>query len=80
MEVVVRAARATSWLFVSDAVGRTLFSGEISKGSTRKFTTDVRLDLKVGNAGGVDIQVNGKKFASIGANGAVVSVSYGVDS
>ena len=80
VEVVVRAARATSWLFVSDAVGRTLFSGEISKGSTRKFTTDVRLDLKVGNAGGVDIQVNGKKFASIGANGAVVSVSYGVDS
>ncbi len=80
VEVVVRAVRANCWLFVSDASGRTLFSGEISKGSIRRFSTDVRLDLKVGNAGGVDVAVNGKKIASIGANGAVVSVSYGVDS
>ena len=76
----MRAARAKSWLFVSDASGRTLFSGEIPKGSTRKFTTDVRLDLRVGNAGGVDVQVNGNMLPSIGVNGAVVSVSYGVDS
>ena len=80
MEVVIRATRAKSWLFVSDAAGRTLFSGEVSKGSTRKFTTDVRLDLRIGNAGGIDVQVNGKKLDTIGANGAVVSVSYGVDS
>ena len=80
VEVVMRAARAKSWLFVSDASGRTLFSGEIPKGSTRKFTTDVRLDLRVGNAGGVDVQVNGNMLPSIGVNGAVVSVSYGVDS
>jgi len=80
VEVVVRAVRANCWLFVSDAAGRTLFSGEISKGSVRRFSTDVRLDLKVGNAGGVDLAVNGKQVAPIGANGAVVSVSYGVDS
>lgn len=80
VSVIVSAVRAKSWLFASDASGRTLFSGQISKGTSRTFTTDTRLDLKVGNAGGVDLQVNGKKTASIGVDGAVVSVSYGVDS
>lgn len=80
VEVVVNALRANSWLFVSDASGRTLFSGLISKGTSRTFTSDVRLDLKVGNAGGVDVQVNGKMTSSIGGNGEVVSVSYGADS
>lgn len=80
VEVIVDAIRARTWLFVSDAAGRTLFSGEIPKGSLRIFTSVSRLDLKVGNAGGVDLQVNGKKAAAIGGNGEVVSVSYGVDS
>ena len=80
VEVVVNALRANSWLFVSDASGRTLFSGLISKGTSRIFTSDVRLDLKVGNAGGVEVQVNGKMTSSIGGNGEVVSVSYGADS
>ncbi|MEY4347534.1 MAG: hypothetical protein RJA68_1037, partial [Actinomycetota bacterium] len=44
------------------------------------FSSDSELNLKVGNAGGVDLKVNGKKVAAIGVNGEVVSVSYGVDS
>jgi hypothetical protein len=65
---------------VSDATGRTLFSGQISRGTTKTFSTDVSLNVKIGNAGGVDLTVNGKKVDSIGADGEVVSVSYGVDS
>lgn len=80
VEVSINAARAKSWLFVSDAAGRTLFSGELSLGSSKVFTTDSQINLKVGNAGGVDLTVNGKKVGAVGANGAVVSVSYGVDS
>ena len=80
VELIVSAERAKSWLFVSDATGRTLFSGQISRGSTKTFSTDVSLNVKIGNAGGVDLTVNGKKVDSIGADGEVVSVSYGVDS
>ncbi|MEN9882240.1 MAG: hypothetical protein RI916_667 [Actinomycetota bacterium] len=80
VEVVINAARAKSWLFVSDASGRTLFSGQISRGAVKVFSSDSQLNLKVGNAGGVDLKVNGKKVAAIGVNGEVVSVSYGVDS
>ena len=80
VEVVISATRAKSWLFVSDATGRTLFSGQIAAGSTKTFTSDQQLNLKVGNAGGVDLSVNGKKIDSLGLDGQVVSVSYGVDS
>ena len=80
VEVVITAARAKSWLFVSDASGRTLFSGQISPGITKTFTSDGLLNFKIGNAGGVDLVVNGKKVDSIGADGEVVSVSYGLDS
>jgi len=80
VQLIISAARAKSWLFVSDATGRTLFSGQISRGTTKTFSTDVSLNVKVGNAGGVDLTVNGKKVDSIGVDGEVVSVSYGVDS
>ena len=80
VEVVIDAVRAKSWLFVSDASGRTLFSGQVSRGAIKVFSSDSQLNLKVGNAGGVDLKVNGKKVEAIGVDGEVVSVSYGVDS
>ena len=80
VEVVVNAVRAKSWIFVSDSSGRVLFSGQILRGVTKTFSTDEQLNLKIGNAGGVELSVNGKKIESLGADGQVVSVSYGVDS
>jgi len=80
VEVIVAATRAKSWLFVSDSSGRVLFSGQIATGVTKTFSSDLTLNLKIGNAGGVDLSVNGKKIDSVGADGQVVSVSYGVDS
>ena len=80
VEVIVTASRARSWLFVSDSAGRVLFSGQISTGVTKTFSSDLTLNLKIGNAGGVDLSVNGKKIDSVGVDGQVVSVSYGVDS
>jgi len=80
VEVIITATRAKSWLFVSDANGRVLFSGQISRGVTKTFTSGEQLNLKVGNAGGVDLSVNGTRVDQLGIDGQVVSVSYGVDS
>ena len=80
VEVVINAVRAKSWLFVSDDAGRVLFSGQIPLGAVKVFSSDSQLNLKVGNAGGVDLKVNGKKVEAIGVDAEVVSVSYGVDS
>ena len=80
VEVVIAAVRAKSWLFVSDTSGRVLFSGQIAQGMTKTFSSGQQLNLRIGNAGGVDVSVNGKKIDSLGTDGQVVSVSYGVDS
>ncbi len=80
VEVIINATRAKSWIFVSDATGVVLFSGQISKGDVKVFSSVKTLAIKIGNAGGLDLTVNGKKIGSIGAVGEVVDTSYGVNS
>jgi cytoskeleton protein RodZ len=78
--VKVAATRGNSWLFVSDANGTTLYSGQIRSGQNLNFSSSTRVSLKVGNAGAVDISVNGKGAQQIGDDGEVITVSYGVTS
>jgi cytoskeletal protein RodZ len=78
--VSVTATRGTSWLFVSDAAGTTLYSGQIRNSQKLNFSSTTRVNLKVGNAGAVDLSVNGKAAQQIGVDGEVVSISYGVTS
>jgi len=80
VSVKVSALRGNSWLFVSDASGVTLYSGQIRNGQTLNFSASTRISLKAGNGGAVDVSVNGKPGQQIGSEGAVVSLSYGVTS
>ncbi len=80
VSVSVTAVRANSWLFVSDSNGTTLYSGQVRNGQKLNFSATTRLSLKVGNAGAVDVSVNGKAAQQIGGDGEVVTVSYGVTS
>ena len=80
VSVSVTAVRANSWLFVSDSNGTTLYSGQVRNGQKLNFSATTRLSLKVGNAGAVDVSVNGKVAQQIGGDGEVVTVSYGVTS
>ncbi len=80
VSVSVTAVRANSWLFVSDSNGTTLYSGQVRNGQKLNFSATTRISLKVGNAGAVDVSVNGKAAQQIGNDGEVVSVSYGVTS
>ena len=80
VSVSVTAVRANSWLFVSDSNGTTLYSGQVRNGQKINFSATTRISLKVGNAGAVDVSVNGKAAQQIGGDGEVVTVSYGVTS
>jgi cytoskeleton protein RodZ len=80
VSVSVAASRGNSWLFVSDANGTTLYSGQIRSGQNLNFSSSTRVSLKVGNAGAVDVSVNGKGAQQIGDDGEVITVSYGVTS
>ena len=77
--VDLRATRGTTWLFVTNENGTQIFSGQIRKGDSKRFSEAKQVNLRVGNAGGVDISVNGKSVGSIGANGEVVNLTYNAD-
>ena len=74
--VEISASRGKSWIFASDATGKTLFSGQLRSGSIRTIASDAIINLRVGNAGALDLTVNGKKMDSLGANGEVVNLSF----
>ena len=73
------ASRGTTWLFATNQDGKVLFSGTIRKGNSKVFNEAEQVNLRVGNAGGVDISVNGENVGSIGANGEVVNLTYNAD-
>ncbi len=80
VEISITATRARSYLLVSDEAGVTLFDGQISKGEEKIYSSTSKLTLKVGDAGAIDLKVNGKVVPPIGTSGQVVTVSYGLDS
>ena len=74
--VEISASRGKSWIFANDATGKTLFSGQLRSGSTRTIASDAIISLRIGNAGALDLTVNGKILDSIGADGEVVNLSF----
>ena len=73
------ASRGTSWLYATNENGEVLFSGQVRQGASKSFSEATQVNLRVGNAGGVDISVNGENVGSVGANGEVVNLTYNAD-
>lgn len=65
-----------SWVEVRDAKGRTVWSGLLAKGDAKKFTDDSALRLTLGNAGGVELTVNGKSLGAAGKAGEVKRLTF----
>jgi cytoskeletal protein RodZ len=70
--IVLSATSGNSWVSVSDSSGATQFSGQLSTGQKRAFRDSDYLDLVIGNAGVVDVEVNGKSSGRLGGNGQVI--------
>jgi cytoskeleton protein RodZ len=77
-KVTVRmvAEKGSSWISAEDHNGRLIHEGVLQQGQSKTFTDDKRLDLVLGNAGGVKLYVNGKEIKSVGEVGQVQRVSY----
>lgn len=73
MKVVANGA---SWVMVTDANGRQLFQGTLQDGDSETFTDDDQLDLVTGNAGAIELYVNGKHLEDIGDPGAVQRLTF----
>jgi cytoskeletal protein RodZ len=71
---VVVTARDDSWIQVT-AEGKTAFIGVLKAGESRDFASDGPVRVRTGNAGGIDISLNGKQIDSLGPAGQIRSVN-----
>ncbi len=77
VEVTVQITER-SWLrVIADGQNPPLFEGELQAGDTRTWRAKDRLEMRVGNAGGVDVTVNGLRQGKLGASGEVKNVTWG---
>jgi cytoskeletal protein RodZ len=65
-----------SWVEVRDAKGRTVYSGLLSKGDAKHFRDTSPLRLTLGNAGGVELTVNGTPLGIAGKAGEVKRLTF----
>ena len=75
--VVLNGIGGSSWVGLTDSQGNQVFSGRISQGDSKTFSDATQLNVVIGNAGAVDVNVNGKDLGSLGAVGEVLHLSYG---
>ena len=71
--VVIRAT-ADSWVQIRDTGQSTLFSRVLKAGESYRVPDRPGISLRTGNAGGLEITVDGQPAPSIGPNGAVRAV------
>ncbi|MFG2333539.1 RodZ domain-containing protein [Streptomyces sp. NPDC048604] len=73
---VILVADAKSWISAKGNDGKTLFDGFLEKGDKKTFQDDEKIDLVLGNAGPIELWVNGKKIEDSFEEGAVERLSY----
>ncbi len=77
VEVTLLGVNGLSWVAVSDSTGTTLYSGRIRQGESKTFTDNLLIYLVFGNAGAIDLIVNGEKLGTAGEVGEVVRLEFG---
>lgn len=77
VSVSLAAATGASWVRATNSAGATLFEGIVAKGKTQQFTDRRQVTLVVGNAGAVNLTVNGKQVGPPGPKGQVARVQFG---
>ncbi len=70
---VILTAREAAWVQVS-VDGRTAFVGTLHEHESRTIAADAQVKILTGNAGGLDISLNGKPLDPIGPSGQVRTV------
>lgn len=74
--VKLGASQGKSWISVKDHNGRLLFDGLLLEGESKTFQDKERIDLVLGNAGAIELFVNGKKLQDRFEPGQVERLTY----
>ncbi|MEV6792349.1 helix-turn-helix domain-containing protein [Streptomyces sp. NPDC051320] len=74
--VKVSAVDDKSWISAKAHNGKLLFDGTLAKGDSKTFTDEQQVDLILGNAGAIQLFVNGKDVQNDFQPGQVERLSY----
>jgi len=74
--VQVSATDGRSWIFAKDHNGRVLFDGLLKKGQSQTFQDKSKINLVLGDAGAIQLYVNGKKIEDDFQPGQVERLTY----
>ncbi|MEV2215657.1 RodZ domain-containing protein [Streptomyces sp. NPDC050997] len=74
--VQVSAADGKSWISAKDHNGRLLFDGLLKQGESKTFQDSDKVNLVLGDAGAIQLYVNGKKIEDDFQPGAVERLTY----
>ncbi|WP_059011548.1 helix-turn-helix domain-containing protein [Streptomyces specialis] len=74
--VKVTAGEGSSWISAKDSNGRVLFEDVLQEGDSETFTDDEQIDLVLGNAGAVQLHVNGRQIEDVFEMGQVQRLTY----
>lgn len=75
--VVITGVSGKSWVGIQDSTGAQIYSGQIKGGTSQTFTDSQQINATIGNAGAVNLNVNGKDLGTPGNIGEVVHLSFG---
>ncbi|MFJ9037625.1 helix-turn-helix domain-containing protein [Streptomyces sp. NPDC102406] len=74
--VKLNAAQGRSWISAKDHNGRIMFDGLLEKGQTKTFQDSTKIDLVLGDAGAIQLFVNGKQIEDAFQPGQVERLTY----
>ncbi|MFD3536861.1 helix-turn-helix domain-containing protein [Streptomyces sp. NPDC058664] len=74
--IKLSATDGKSWISAKGHDGKLLFDGLLLEGESKTFQDDERIDLVLGNAGAIELHVNGKKIADKFESGQVERLTY----
>ncbi|MEU9190908.1 RodZ domain-containing protein [Streptomyces sp. NPDC048484] len=74
--VQVSAPDGRSWISAKDHNGRLLFDGLLEQGASKTFQDNEKVDLVLGDAGAIQLYVNGKKIDDEFQSGQVERLTY----
>ncbi|MEV6296052.1 helix-turn-helix domain-containing protein [Streptomyces sp. NPDC004059] len=74
--VQVSAPNGRSWISAKDHNGRMLFDGLLKKGESKTFQDSSKINLILGDAGAIELYVNGKKIDDNFQPGQVERLTY----
>ena len=70
------SATERTWLSITNSEGKQIFSGMLEPSQTKTLMASDTAQMKVGNAGGIDVRLNGKDIGPLGGRGEVRTVRF----